>query len=85
MAKVVATYDTETKELSLTIDGEDKPGVSNFCAYSEGNSEESYGYFEATFKSMKENGVRYMLRASGSEIESSNFLEDYFKNILTKK
>lgn len=85
MAKVVLNYDTDTKELKMTIDGEDKGDLQRFCAYSEGSGEESYGYFEADFKGSKENGVKYRMSAHGSKIVENDVIEQYVREVLNKK
>jgi hypothetical protein len=82
MAKVVVTYDTESKELVMTVDGESKGDIESFHAYSEGEGDQKYGYFEAGFKTSKENGVRYRMSAHGSKIEQSDPLEDFFRSKL---
>jgi hypothetical protein len=85
MAKVVVTYDTDTKELNMTIDGEDKGSLERFCTYSEGSGENAYGYFEADFKGSKENGVRYRMSAHGSKIVENDVLEQYAREVFNKK
>lgn len=82
MAKVVVTYDTESKELLMTVDGENKGDIESFHAYSEGDGENKYGYFEAGFKTSKENGVRYRMSAHGSKIEEKDVLQDFVRNSL---
>lgn len=82
MAKVIVTYDTESKELDMTVDGENKGDIESFHAYSEGDGENKYGYFEAGFKTSKENGVRYRMSAHGSKIEEKDCLEDFVRKSL---
>lgn len=82
MAKVIVTYDTESKELDMTVDGENKGDIESFHAYSEGEGEGKYGYFEAGFKTSKENGVRYRMSAHGSKIEEVDSLENYVRDSL---
>lgn len=89
MSKIVATYDTETKELILTIDGNASPEVErvNFCSISENydGKEEKYGYFEAEFKKMTQNGVKYRLSAHASKIEEQNVLDQFIRKSLSQK
>lgn len=83
MAKVVVTYDTESKELLMTVDGENKGDIESFHVYSEGDDDENkYGYFEAGFKTSKENGVRYRMSAHGSKIEEKDSLQDFVRSSL---
>ena len=85
MAKIKCEYDTETKKISLMIDGEEKQKARRVSFYSEGDE---YGYFEASFESEKDNGVYYNLSAHGSEMkteEVSKTLEKYFFEKLIKK
>lgn len=84
MPKVVVTYDTDTKELQIAIDGQDKGPLEEFSAYSDSQGEEKYGYFRANFRNIKENGVRYSLSAHGSKIEETNALEDFVRDSLSK-
>lgn len=84
MSKVVATYDTDEKTLSISIDGVDKGQVERFSAYSSNDPKDKYGYFEAEFKSSLENDVRYRMSAHGSKIEQSDVLEDYIRDTLRK-
>jgi len=82
MAKVIVTYDTDTKELGMTIDGEDKGELQSFNVYTEGDGEGKYGYFSADFKGSKENGVRYRMSAHGSKIEETDPIQDFVRNSL---
>ena len=84
MAKVIVTYDTETKELQMTIDGQEQGRLEEFSAYSEVSGEEKYGYFRANFQNVKQNGVRYSLSAHGSKIEEDNELESFIRQTLKK-
>lgn len=81
MAKVQANYDTETKQLTLSIDGVDQPSVEQvtFEAYNE-----EYTGFYANFKNVDQNGIKYRLSAHGSEVKKSNPIEDYCRDYLTK-
>jgi hypothetical protein len=84
MSKVVVTYDTDTKELQMTIDGQSRGPLEEFNVYSDSQGEEKYGYFRASFRDIKENGVRYSLSAHGSKIEETNALEDFVRDSLNK-
>lgn len=81
MAKVQANYDTETKQLTLSIDGVDQPMVEYICFE---NFNDEYSGFNASFKTVDQNGIKYRLSAYGSEIEKSNPIEDYIRENLTK-
>lgn len=84
MSKVVVTYDTDTKELQMTIDGQSRGPLEEFNVYSDSQGEEKYGYFRASFRDIKENGVRYSLSAHGSKIEEDNELESFIRQTLKK-
>lgn len=89
MSKIVATFDTETKELSLTIDGQNKENIQsvNMCSYSNDESDEKsekYGYFEAYFKTLEENGVHYRMSAQGSKLKDSSIIEDGIRKAFFK-
>lgn len=88
MSKIIAMYDTETKALSLEIDGVMQPQAQSvmFDRYveNEGGEESVYGYFNANFKGMKNNDVSYRLSASASEIEKSDPVEEFAREVLTK-
>lgn len=84
MSKVVVTYDTETKDLQMTIDGQEKGQLERFCVYANSYEEEKYGYFDAEFRQSKENGVRYSMSAHGSKIEENDILQSFVRDSLTK-
>lgn len=81
MAKITCNYDTETKELSLMIDGINQPNPQSVSFYRE---DDEYGYFEGSFKKEENNGVIYRLSAYGSKVENNSFIEEYAKKVLVK-
>lgn len=84
MAKVVVNYDTDTKKLTISVDGGAEQEIKSFNAYSEGNGEETYGYMEARYPKSKENGVNYMLTAHASEIKKETEISNYISQTLKK-
>ena len=89
MAIVTATYNTETKELSLNIDGVDKGPAQSITMYShvekEGDETERYGYFSADFAKSKDNGVKYCMSAQGSKVNTDEDIVEYIKKSLSQK
>lgn len=85
MSKVVVTYDTETKDLQMSIDGQDKGKLERFHVYANSSDDDKYGYFEAEFKSSKENGVRYSMSAHGSKFIENDILQSFARDALSKK
>ena len=90
MAKIVATYDTETKGISVTIDGVDQGPISHFSCYNEKYSDESmYGSCCIEGTPEKENGVTYRKSAYASkylpEASDKEKLGLYFRDCLHKK
>ena len=84
MAKIVVNYDTETKELNMSVDGNEPLQLHRFSSYSEISEDEKYGYFEADLKPSKQNGVKYGMYAQGSEIMEKDILQDFVRQSLTK-
>ena len=82
MAKIVATYDSESKDLSVTIDGVSKGPVesASFEVYefSDGTKE---GYATIHGKAEEVNGVTYMNKCLASETQ----LKEDFAKILGDK
>lgn len=90
MSKVIAEYDTETKELKLMIDGKETSTVNyiTFFSRTEMNYDgkmEKYGRFEAEFEKVEQDGVKYCMSAYGSKIENSNVIQEHISKSLLKK
>lgn len=71
MAIVIAKFDSETKQMSVTIDGEDQGDVSYFSCYSDkccGDEGEDryYGGASVQMRSREVNGVVYSQSAYAS-------------------
>jgi hypothetical protein len=85
MAIITVDYNTETKELSVKMDGKEQEEISYICfesgEYSDG---EKYGGFNATYKNNKENGISFMKHAMGN-VGEFNAIQQYVKSRLIKK
>lgn len=90
MAKIVATYDSETKKLVVTTDGKDEGDVTYFsCScncYEEDEKEVYYGSCCIEKKPIEKNGVTYR-ESAYANINSTDAekLELYFMDALRKK
>lgn len=90
MAKIVATYDSETKEISVTIDGVDQGPTAYFSCYSEKYHDGSCcGGCSVESAAQKENGVTYRHSAHASKylpsMTEQEKLELYFREALHRK
>lgn len=86
MAKITVNYDTENKDLSMSIDGQDQGPVESVLfernEYSDGGVT---GFMEARLKPKEENGVSMMMRASAEKIEKVDTIEQIARSCLSKK
>lgn len=84
MAKVNIEFDTDTKQLSVLVDGVSHDVESvNIVSYSlDGDKKD--GYIDMYMKTNKENGIKYRMSAHGSSFEKSNILEDWARQTLNK-
>lgn len=85
MAKIVATYDSETKEIGVTIDGVDQGDVTSFSCYKDKCGDECYGGCSINMASVKENGVTYHHSAYAENMTQKEKLEAYFRHCLSRK
>ena len=67
MAKVVATFDTKTRELEVTVDGQKEEVINRIVfesyGYEEDGEKHYYGGMTAEHEAKKENGITYMKKA----------------------
>lgn len=92
MAMIVATYDSETKKIQVTVDGVDQGDITHFSCYSncceeedEEEGEYAYGGCQIEKKRNNINGVTYCESAYANTKTDREKLELYFKNALSRK
>lgn len=88
MSLIAATYNTETKELTVTIDGKLMENTQSVmmrsCKEMYDGEEECYGYCEIYCAETEENGVTYMNSARANKLDSSDKVSEYLAQTLFK-
>lgn len=77
MAKIVAEYDSETKEIKVTVNGQLVSNVGSVNMYSEKYEEDCcYGYCSVETRSQTNDGVTSYTRMCAAKEDSKEFLDE---------
>lgn len=85
MAKVMIEYDTDTKDLVLSINGEQQEDVQEVGVYTyeyeEGSKE---GHIDIRYKPTKKDGIKTYKHSIANYINDKEILDNYFKSFSRK-
>lgn len=77
MAKIIAEYDSETKEIKVTVNGQLVANVARVSMYSEKYEEECcYGYCDVETQAKTNDGVTTYTRMCAAKEDSKDFFDD---------
>lgn len=83
MAKIQINYDSESKSVTVSVDGQMISDVAEFSGYVEENGE--YGYVDIVSRYKEQNGVVYQTRICAAEKSHSKVYASTDKTLVKEK